>query len=68
MDSEAEWHIPGLGGADYATACGLDGNDPNLGQNGMITPTRGQKITCKLCKAIWSDLVTLRLRATDFER
>lgn len=67
FDSDVEWHAPGVGGADYATLCGLDGNDPTNGQHGLVDAPPGQKITCGQCKKIWSDIVALKLRIADFK-
>lgn len=66
VDGATEWHIPGCGGPDYATLCGLDGNDPGVGQTGVVQALTGAKIDCDECKRIWMGLSELRLRMRDF--
>lgn len=65
-DGSVEWHIPGCGGGDYATLCGMDGNDPCVGQTGTLPARRGQKITCRYCRQIWLELTALGIRRSDF--
>ncbi len=67
VDGVVEWHIPGVGGADYATLCGLDGDDPAIGQTGIVQAPRGTKIDCQECKSIWYGLRALRLQPSNFE-
>lgn len=65
-DGVIDWHIPGVIN-DYATICGMDGNDHLSGQRPVVTqPLRGQKITCHHCWAIWSRVMSMRIRPTNF--
>jgi hypothetical protein len=66
VDGSVEWHVPGVAGADYATLCGLDGNDPAVGQTGTVGAPRGTKINCRECRTIWQRLRQLKLRDSDF--
>lgn len=50
IDGKSEVHLPGYI-SDYATLCGLDGNDSNTNQR--IEPTTTHKVTCEHCKQIW---------------
>jgi hypothetical protein len=66
-DGVIEWHAPGVAGPDYATLCGLDGNDDAVGQRPVdIKPPRGTKIDCHECKRIWAGVRDLKLRESDF--
>lgn len=67
LDGKETWHVVGVGGGDYATLCGMDGNDSVVGQTGTIEPKRGQKIDCAQCKHIWQDFMGLKLRRSNFE-
>lgn len=60
-----EWHAPGVV-HDYATLCGMDGNDHIVDQLGVVQPARGQKITCSTCAAIFRELKGLKLTERDF--
>ncbi len=66
-NATTEWHAPPAGNQDYVTLCGIDGDDPEMGQYGTVEPTAGQKITCAQCKDIWLGVIALKLRASDFE-
>ena len=66
IDGVVEWHIPGCGGGDYVTLCGLDGNDPKIGQECVMAPPAGTKINCSVCRTIWENLAALRIRRSDF--
>lgn len=59
------WHLVSDNG-DFATLCGLDGDDPMAGQLGLVEPRRGQKVTCPQCKSIWLHVVDLRMKKSDF--
>lgn len=50
-DTDSHTHIPCAVG-DYATLCGMDGEDPETGQIGHIKTD--QPIDCPHCIAIWS--------------
>lgn len=65
-DGVVEWHIPGVGGPDYATLCGLDGDDSTVGQRLVDHVPRGAKIDCEQCCTIWRGLRALKLRESDF--
>lgn len=63
----AEWHILNpVAGPDYLTACGLDGDDPRIGQHGPAKPPSGTRVTCAQCYQSWIGFRTLRLRESDF--
>lgn len=67
--SEAiEWHIINVAGTDYATACGLDGDDAYAGTFGTEPARPGTRVTCMQCRTIWDGFRSLRLRDSDFER
>lgn len=59
------WHAAGVVN-DYATLCGMDSDDPAIGHQGLVAPTRGQKIECRICKSIWTNTMALKLRVSDF--
>lgn len=61
-----EWHVVSTAGGDYLTACGMDGNDPTVGQHGSVPPTRGAKVTCASCYGIWLGFKALTLRDGNF--
>lgn len=70
-DGEKLTHLPCAAG-DYATLCGLDGNDfpvrggrADVDQRTVETPD-GQKITCKHCWAIWNECKAWRV--SDFAK
>lgn len=65
VDGEVAYHVPGVVG-DYATLCGLDSNDPSIGQYAAPTP-KGQKVNCTECETIWRSLKQLCVRESDFE-
>lgn len=50
-DGETLVHLPGVM-SDYATMCGLDGDDPTENMYTRNTK-RGAKVTCEQCKQIW---------------
>ena len=52
LDGTVEWHFPGKSGAEHATLCGLDSNDPFIGQTGFVDAPRGTKINCQQCGTI----------------
>lgn len=49
---------------DYATMCGLDGNDPTLGQEIMDGNCK-EKINCQHCISIWK--MSKKYKESDFE-
>lgn len=68
INEQPTWHVTSVGPGDYATLCGLDGSDdhPDVGQSGTISPKRGQKIDCQQCRDIWSGVIELKLRRSNF--
>lgn len=51
---------------NYATLCGLDGDDPDQHvQQSMSIVKRGEKINCDQCRSIWSK--ARQYRISDFE-
>lgn len=60
------WHVVSVGGGDYTTLCGLDGNDPGADQFGTVAPKCGQRVTCAECIQIWFGVRALRLRPSNF--
>lgn len=53
LDGIVTVHMFG-GLADYYTLCGLDGNDPAIGQEPADVPMNGRaRIDCPSCRAIW---------------
>lgn len=65
IDGERQVHMVG-GFSDYDTACGIDMNDPKLGQlPENITDTR-DKIDCPACFRIWEDARIYKPR--DFKK
>lgn len=63
VDGQVGIHIPGT--ANYATLCGMDGDDPALKQEPAIVP-RNAYINCPHCRAIWER--AKMFKRTDFER
>jgi hypothetical protein len=52
-ESSAQTHMPGFT-SDYATFCGIDGNDPQTGQMGIKAAPKGTKLTCPTCVKAWN--------------
>lgn len=52
--------------SDYATLCGLDGNDPHqdVQQATVALQASGDRITCPDCRAIWQHAKSYR--SSDF--
>lgn len=65
-DQGVEWHARGSV-QDYATLCGMDGDDPTVDQFGTVDAPRSQKITCAQCLAIFRAMRDLRLTERDFD-
>lgn len=66
VDGISEWHAVHVGSGDYATLCGLDGNDPTVGQFGIIVPNPWQKISCPQCYAIVKGILDAKFKEADF--
>ena len=66
IDGEPTYHVQGVAN-DYDTLCGLDANDESIGHGGLIGVKRGQKIDCQQCRAVWSGVMAMHLRASNFE-
>lgn len=62
--TDISWHISGAI-SDYATICGIDGDDPNGGQCGTVSGTTYQKIDCRQCKDIWE--MCMKYKASNFK-
>lgn len=63
-EGEASVHMADPNG-NYATACGMDGNDDDPSVDQVSVPTaRGAKIDCPQCIALW--LNARDYRAGDF--
>lgn len=64
MNDEVIVHLPGAIG-DYATLCGLDGNDDSrsVDQHPTDVP-RNAKVNCAHCSALWK--TARRYSAKDF--
>jgi hypothetical protein len=57
-------HINGLEvGGNWITLCGLDGDDPGLGQS--IVESGPEKITCKSCYEVW--IACRAIKPSDFD-
>jgi hypothetical protein len=63
-DDVTEIHLPPVNG-NYATLCGLDGNDAEVGQFPVPVPV-GAKVTCQECHALW--LLVSTYKPSDFAR
>lgn len=50
-DGVVEVHLPAISD-NYATLCGLDGDDSKVGQRPAVVP-RGTKVNCPQCQAIF---------------
>ena len=62
IDGVVDTHIKYFSG-EYATLCGLDGNDTHPSVNQRPAKT-GDKVTCSLCHSIYQQCT--RFRAGDF--
>lgn len=51
-EASVQTHMPGFT-SDYATFCGVDGNDPQTGQMGVRYAPKGAKLTCPTCVKAW---------------
>ena len=51
-DGEVDTHITGHTG-DYATLCGLDGDDSEMAVNQKTLDKTGLRVTCWTCKKMW---------------
>lgn len=58
---EVVWHASATMPADYHTLCYLSLNDDQFEQ---VEPTKGQKVECEHCKAVW--LQAKRFKSQDF--
>lgn len=58
-------HAPGGLAGNYATLCGMDGNDPHIGQSPAKLP-RGARIDCKHCFQIFQ--TARAMRWSDFSK
>lgn len=63
IDGRREVHMVG-GVSDYDTACGLDMNDPTLGQLPENISETTDKIDCQGCIMIWQG--ALLYKRSDF--
>ena len=67
IDGVVTWHAINPFTTDYETMCSLDADDPVLGHNGIVKPSKGQKINCDECKMMFESFKSLALKKTDFE-
>lgn len=51
IEGEVQVHLPGAS-SDYATMCGLDGDDFD---QETVETKRGAKVDCAQCQTIWSE-------------
>lgn len=65
IEGVAEVHLEGVN-SNYATLCGLDGDDPRLNQVsfGPMKPMIGAKCTCRDCMSIWIE--AQKYKRSDF--
>lgn len=59
-DEGRQIHVPHPGGSDYATLCGMDGNDPAVGQYGAENCLRNEAVTCDQCKQLYQGVKEMR--------
>jgi len=64
IDGERQVHMVG-GVSDYDTSCGIDMNDPTLGQFPENLSETKDKIDCSACLRIWQSAKAYR--ASDFK-
>ena len=62
IDGCVSVHLPSTTGNDY-TLCGIDGDDPSLGQIAVDVPRRS-KVDCPACYRIWR--VSSKFNLGDF--
>jgi hypothetical protein len=55
------WHMMGTWN-DYATLCGIDGDDPICNQFGVTFGKSTQKIDCPACLATWKRCQEYKIR------
>lgn len=66
MDGEMLTHLPGAI-FDYATLCGMDGNDDARDVNQSTIPTPlGARVNCDHCRLIWEEC--RNWRTSDFTK
>ncbi len=53
IDGLREIHAAASNNGNYATLCGLDGDDPGIGQQSGGTARPGEKINCHQCIGVW---------------
>lgn len=58
-------HLPDKAGSPYLTLCGLDGDDPEVGQ--YPAPEYTGKVTCRQCLAMWRVCTTFKLKDFDVQ-
>jgi len=63
VEGEIDSHI-GSNIGNYVTLCGLDGDDPAIGQS--TEKEGGEKITCEACRNIWN--VCRNIKKLDFAK
>lgn len=64
IDGVITTHMPDASGC-YASACGCDGDDPQVGQSPAEVPYEGAKINCRECYALF--LVARPFKLSDFD-
>lgn len=63
VNGEIDSHMPDWSG-NYATLCGLDGDDPHRSVRQSMPKVRATVITCTACFRIWQ--VAKKYSVTDF--
>ena len=59
-DEGREIHVPHPGAGDYATLCGMDGLDPQVGQYGIEICQTPEPITCTACRQLYLGVKAMR--------
>lgn len=53
IEGKPDVHLPGVNG-NYATLCGLDGDDPDAAVQQRTVPTKADaRVNCETCRDIW---------------
>lgn len=53
ISTEGIVEVHAAGAGEYASLCGLDGNDPSIEQSIVPLP-ENQKINCSQCRLLWT--------------
>lgn len=66
LSGAVDWHVKGCSGSDYATLCLIDPGDVGKRHLGLVGTSMTQRVNCRLCWQMFSNLRALHLQDSDF--